>query len=129
MADTYFDRRIHPVLFNELAPGGVADSLVEFGRSGQFCLDLQLRRNPKSAESWATLYAGTTKVLDLKMRERTGLLSLAAHGTYASEVHGWYDRWKRPRPAAWWSSEWEGVEHYLESVIATGVRPGYGKEG
>src|SRR3954470_3539958 len=117
VTQSYFDRRVHPDLLRILEPGGFADSLVEFGRSGQYCLDLQLRRNPKSAESWATLYSGTTKVLDLKMRERSGLLSLSAHGTYASVAHGWRDAWRQPHPAEWWPGRWADVERYLEIVI------------
>ena len=111
-----------------LEPGGFADSLVEFGRSGQYCLDLQLRRNPKSSQSWATLYVGTTKVLDLKLRERSGRFWLDAHGTYTTERHGWDEAWKQPHPATWWPAQWPRVEAYLESVI-TAVRDGYGKEG
>src|SRR3954451_18688125 len=113
MADTYFDRRVHPDLLSALAPGGFADSLVEFGRSGQYCLDLQLRRNPSSKESWATLYAGTTKVLDLKLRETTGRMALDAPQTFASPEHGWEDAWRRARNPGAWAPAWSQVERYL----------------
>jgi hypothetical protein len=97
MTDTYFDRRVDAPLVTALKPGGFADSLVEFGRSGQYCLDLQFRRSPKSLESWATLYAGTTKVLDLRLRERSGLFSLDTHSSYGVKEHHWEDGWRVAR--------------------------------
>jgi hypothetical protein len=129
VADTYFDRRVAPDLLAALLPGGFADSLVEFGRSGQYCLDLQLRRNQKDRESWATLYAGTTKVLDLRLRETTGKVRLAAHPTYANARFGWQESWASPQTSRKLAAAWGSVDIYLEQVIPFAVRGGYGKEG
>ena len=63
-----YDRRVPNELLKVLEPGGFAHSLVEFGGSGMWALDLQLRGLGETKKQYrATLYVGTTKVLDLKL--------------------------------------------------------------
>jgi hypothetical protein len=70
-----YDRRVSNELLKALEPGGFAHSLVEFGGSGMWALDLQLRGLGETRKQYrSTLYVGTTKVLDLK------LLALMIHG-------------------------------------------------
>ena len=110
-----YDRRAPEGLLAALRPGGWAASLAEYGRSGQFALDLQLRGYPKkSAGHWATLYAGLTKVLDLHYLPSKGF-RLDVHKTW--KVHGWNEDWEKYRPQGFDHVEWRTVEDYLETVI------------
>ena len=60
-----YDRRVPEELLKALEPGGFAHSLVEFGGSGMWALDLQLRGLGEAKKQHrATLYVGTTKVVD-----------------------------------------------------------------
>ena len=76
--NTTFDRRVHPQLMDALDLHGFAHSLAQYGRSGQYGLDLALRANAKTSESTATLYVGTTKALDVKYLKNKGF-RLAVH--------------------------------------------------
>lgn len=115
----YFDRRVHPHLLSALESGGFAYLLTELARSGQYGMDLQLRRNPKQHESWATLYVGTTKILDLRMREKSGKFSLKAHRTWATSSNGWRETWQKGADKESLARSWSGVEKYLELAIPT----------
>ena len=54
-----YDRRVPDELLKALEPGGFAHSLVEFGDSGMWALDLQLRGLGKIRKQYrATLYVG-----------------------------------------------------------------------
>ena len=117
-----YDRRAPEELMAALSPGGWAHSLVEYGRAGQFALDLQLRGYAGKAGHWATLYVGLTKVVDLHYRPKKGF-RLDAHATYRQLTHGWHEQWEHSQPADGLAAQWGRVEDYLERVIPTiGVR-------
>jgi hypothetical protein len=103
------DRRVPEELLKALEPGGFAHSLVEFGGSGMWALDLQLRGLGEAKKQHrATLYVGTTKVVDLHLKGQ----SFALH----------HDRW--------FADRWAEVDNYLQVVIEKIVRAGtHVKEG
>lgn len=123
-----YDRRAPEALLDALRPDGWAHSLVEYGRSGQYALDLQLRGHGgarKNWDHWATLYVGLTKVVDLHY--------LAARGFRLSvdnawKKYGWDEQWETNRRDGFVADDWRSVEAYLEQVIpAVGQR--FLKEG
>src|SRR4051812_48139580 len=95
-----------------LRPGGRAASLAEYGRSGQYALDLQLRGYAGGTHHWATLYAGLTKVLDLHLHDGRGY-RLDAHPTW--KAHDWSPDWERYAQDGFSHDEWSAVEVYLET--------------
>jgi hypothetical protein len=99
-----------------LAAGGWAHSMVEYGRAGQFALDLQVRGRAQKTGHWATLYVGLTKVVDLHYRPSKGF-RLGAHASYRLPSLGWRSAWETTQPADRLASEWSAVEDYLERVI------------
>lgn len=109
-----YDGRAPEPLMGALRPGGWAESLVEYGRSGQYSLDLQLRGYPKR-EHLASLYVGLTKVLDLCYVESKGF-RLKAHPTY-KKAGTWNARWDNYVRWGLSRNDWREVEHYLERVI------------
>lgn len=87
-----YDRRVPEELLRALEPGGFAHSLVEFGGSGMWALDLQLRGLGEAKKQHrATLYVGTTKVVDLRLKGQS--FALSAHPTLACEANGWVAAW------------------------------------
>ncbi len=62
-----------------LLPDGFAHSLAEFGASGMWALDLRQHR--------ATLYVGTTKVVDLHLRG--GSFALSTSPRFTTQANGW----------------------------------------
>jgi hypothetical protein len=124
----YYDRRVDDVLIASLKPGGWAHSLVQFGSSGQFALDLQLRGYAtRSKKTWATLYVGLTKVVDLVHLPGKGL-QLDAHRNYRKPTYGWRSSWEKWQPADQLRGEWDAVDLYLERVIPT-IGKSFLKEG
>jgi hypothetical protein len=125
-----YDRQVPAGLRAALMPGGWAHSLVEYATSGSYAMDFQFRGYASKTPHWATLYVGTTKVLDLLYRcDASGeRFKLRAHATYTSGSFGWSARWEQWREATWWAAEWDKVEAYLEKVIP-GVRRGFLVEG
>jgi len=122
-----YDRRAPERLIDVLAPGGWARSLVEYGRSGQYALDLQLRGYAGKPTHRATLYVGLTKVVDLHYHRDKGFC-LDAHATYRQPKLGWRAQWEHHQSEDELTVEWPSVEDYLERVIPTlGSR--YLKEG
>jgi hypothetical protein len=122
-----YDRRVPEELLQALQPGGFAHSLVQYGRSGAYALDLQLRGYAGKNTHWASLYSGLTKVVDLHYLPSKGF-KLSAHKTHATEEHKWDPAWETYDTAASWSSRWGAVEDYLELVIVS-VGPQHLKEG
>lgn len=122
-----YDRCVPEELIEVLAPGGWAHSLVEYGRAGQFALDLQLRGYSGKQGHWATLYVGLTKVLDLHYRPSKGF-RLDVHPSHRLEKWGWSPAWRNQQPADRLAAEWSAVEDYLERVIPS-VGGRYLKEG
>jgi hypothetical protein len=111
-----YDRRASTELMKALGPEGFAHSMVEYGRSGAYWLDLQLRGYENDHDHWATLYVGLTKVLDLHCLPSKGF-RLSAHPTHANPKNRWQPEWQRRHPAEWWAQRWPLVEDYLERVI------------
>jgi hypothetical protein len=113
-----YDRTADEDLLKALERGGWASSLVAFARAPGYPLDLQLRGYAtKSNETWATLYVGLTKVLDLRFLPKRGF-RLRAHATHATRKNGWNSVWD----ARWHSADqlqdqWRDVELYLERAI------------
>jgi hypothetical protein len=100
-----FDRRAPEELMNALRPNRFAHSMVEYGRSGAYWLDLQLRGYENKPEKRATLYVGLTKVLDLILHPTKGF-RLDAHATHASGNNGWDGDWRTWHGKDWWAAQW-----------------------
>lgn len=113
-----YDRRAPEALLEALRPGGFAHSLVEYGRSGQYALDLQLRgygpASKRSPGHWATLYCGLTKVVDLHYLPSRGF-RLDVHPTWKAQ--GWEPLWSDYSKRGPTERVWKAVEGYLERVI------------
>jgi hypothetical protein len=124
-----YDRRAPEELLRALEPGGFAHSLVEFGGSGMWALDLQLRGLGETKKQHrATLNAGTTKVVDLHLKGQS--FALSAHPTFACEANGWVPAWAKWHHDRWFADQWAGVDNYLQVVIERIVQAGtYVKEG
>src|SRR5208282_1720165 len=124
-----YDRRVPEELLKALEPGGFAHSLVEFGGSGMWALDLQLRGLGEAKKQYrATLYVGTTKVVDLHLKGQ--LFALSASPTFACEANGWAAAWAQWHHDRWFADRWTEVDNYLQAVIEKIVRAGtYVKEG
>lgn len=126
--DTYFDRRVPEELMDALRPGGFAHSLVEYGRSGQYGLDVALRADLRTSESRATLYVGTTKALDLLYLKGKGF-KLGVHESWQKKGP-WEKAWEKRQPADKFVSRWSDVERFVEACIANVVKEGkHIKEG
>lgn len=122
-----YDRRAPQALMEALQPGGWAHSLVEYGRSGQYAMDLQLRGYAGKSEHWATLYVGLTKVLDLRYRTTKGF-KVAAHKSYCVPKYGWDAGWQKWTAADDLAAKITSIEDYLERVIPS-IGSRYLKEG
>ena len=124
-----YDCRVPEELLKALEPGGFAHSLVESGGSGMWALDLQLRGLGETRKKYrATLYVGTTKVLDLRLTGQ--LFALSAHPTFASQANGWDAAWAQRHDERWFADRWAEVDNYLQVVIEKIMRAGtYVKEG
>jgi hypothetical protein len=112
-----YDRTGSDQLMAVLGAKGWTHSLVKFAQFSPYALDLQLRGSTKSDETWATLYVGLGKVLDLRHSPRKGF-RLRAHKTLTTSENGWRSSWA----SKWWKDdslkdEWEAVELYLERAI------------
>ena len=124
-----YDRRVPDELLVALEPGGFGHSLVEFGGSGMWALDLQLRGLGEERKLYrAALYVGTTKVLDLHLKGHSFAVSAAA--TFANPGNGWDPAWEKQHEADWFAARWAGVDAYLQVVIEKIMRAGrYVNEG
>jgi hypothetical protein len=111
-----YDRRVPEELLKALEPGGFAHSLVEFGGSGMWALDLQLRGLGEAKKQHrATLYVGTTKVVDLHLKGQS--FRLSAHPTFACEANGWFAGWAQWHPDRWFANQWAEVDNYLSVIL------------
>ena len=124
-----YDRRVADELLAALEPGGFAHSLAEFGGSGMWALDLQLRGLGEETKLYrAALYAGTTKVLDLHLKGHS--FALSATATFANPGNGWDPAWQKRHDADWFAARWAEVDAYLQVVIEKIMQAGrYVKEG
>jgi hypothetical protein len=124
-----YDRRVADELLVALEPGGFAHSLVEFGGSGMWALDLQLRGLGEETKLHrAALYVGTTKVLDIHLKGHS--FALSATATFANPDNGWDPAWEKRHDADWFAARWVEVDAYLQVVIEKIMQAGrYVKEG
>ncbi len=124
-----YDRRVADELLVALEPGGFAHSLVEFGGSGMWALDLQLRGLGEETKLYrAALYVGTTKVLDIHLKGHS--FALSATATFANPDNGWDPAWEKRHDADWFAARWVEVDAYLQVVIEKIMQAGrYVKEG
>jgi hypothetical protein len=124
-----YDRRVPEEILRALEPGGFAHSLVEFGGSGMWALDLQLRGLGEAKKQHrATLYVGTTKVIDLRLKGQ--LFALSASPTYARVADGWAAAWEQWHNDRWFADQWVKVDNYLQVIIEEIVQAGtYVNEG
>jgi hypothetical protein len=111
-----YDRRVPENLLAVLGAGGWAHSLVEYGRAGQYALDLQLRGYADKQGHWATLYVGLTKVADLHYHPTKGF-RLNADKAYRKPRAGWRTSWGRFQTAERLAAQWSEVDAYLERSI------------
>lgn len=124
-SETYFDRRMPEALMSALRKDGFAHSLVEYARSGQYGLDLGLRAGPKSSESWASLYVGTTKALDLLHHPKRGFRLKVD-----KKPDLWRPSWQTWQPAGRLEERWPEVERFIEGCIRKAAENGrHLKEG
>lgn len=112
-----FDRVISKPLERALSVGGAFRTPLDYALSEGSGLDPQLRSSSDGA-STLTLYAGLTKVLDL--RERNGGFVLDVHPSHATAA-GFDPTWRTSRDADGLAAVVPDVMAYLERVTASGV--------
>jgi hypothetical protein len=75
--DYRYDRRVNPEFLELFDARGAFRTLTEYARKARYPVDLQFRRNPKTAAQHTSLYVGLTTVLDVHWKP--GVVRLAAH--------------------------------------------------
>ena len=111
-----FGRTISPLLESALTEGGPLRWLVERANGENRLLDLQLRSST-GATSWVSLYAGLTKVLDV--RELHGAFSFDVHATHRA-VGAFEADWTVARPIERLAEESDLIEAYVDRILAPG---------
>lgn len=112
MSDIYYDRTVSSEFLDLFVPGGSLSGLVEIARSGHVA-DLELRSYPHSSLNRATLYAGTTKFLDID--NRGDQYKLSAHPTHMAK--GPLIRWKQRLTLAEVNEQWDALSRYVAEQI------------
>jgi hypothetical protein len=118
-----FDRRIPAGLFSALADDGAFAWVTALAReplTRQRPLDLGLRKDPKTQAAHATLYVGTTKVLDIK-RTAGGRFALRSEqtGGLFGHIHPPFETaWTRPQALADLVSAMPCIRARVEAAIA-----------
>lgn len=109
--DILFDRRASDTLMDVLSAPGPLNGLIQRCLSNRTLLDVQLRREPKGARSWASLYVGLTTVLSVD--ELNSKFRLRAHKHYVATA-GFDDAWREWSDLAGLIHRWPAVEAYLD---------------
>ena len=117
-----YDRRIRYGLFEALTASGVAHGLVRRHLSDPTHVDLHLRAYRGKAANRATLYCGTTRVLNLIETNRHFRLEAAAKWR-AHDHHGL--PWMQSLTTSVLARVWPNVERYLDMVIPVVATHGY----
>ena len=117
-----YDRRVSEGLLTAISDDGSLGGIIDLVRADRGLRDLQLRR-VRGPESWATLYVGLAKVLDI--RERNGQFRLDAHQTYR-ELTQFDEGWRQAQPPEDLQNCWQEVLTYIETAISA-VPPAYTK--
>lgn len=115
----HYDRVVSEVLLNALRPRGPLHSAVAWSQADPRLRDVQLRKQPKGAASWASFYVGLTSVLDIY--EVGGQFRLKAHATHRAAA-GFDPSWDSWQALDALAERWAQVELYLEKV-STHVHP------
>ncbi len=108
-----FDRVVPDELLATLRRGGFASSLIARRNSRPELFDVQLRKQPKGAVAWASLYVGLTTILDLDLRG--GHYRVRAHPTHrrAGSFDTKWNQWMTPEAMV---QVWPAVEQYVDRV-------------
>lgn len=112
-----FDRLVSPALESVLGPRGPLRGLVVRSLSSNGLFDLQLRANPKSKTSWASVYVGLTAVLHVE--DSGGGFRLRVHKTHqrtAASDAPWEQVLTRDELSNWAPA----IEAYLDVICAPG---------
>jgi hypothetical protein len=88
-------------------------TLTEYARKARYPVDLQFRRNPKTAAQHASLYVGLTTVLDVHWKP--GAVRLAAHPTF--HPSGFQAAWMSWTAIGDAGARADAVDAYLDAVI------------
>jgi hypothetical protein len=120
--DYRYDRRVDSGFLELFGAGGAFGTLTEYARKARYPVDLQFRRNPKSAAQHASLYVGLSTVLDVHWKP--GAVKLAAHRTYRAS--GFQPAWQSWTAIGDAETQADALGAYLDAVIpeaAAGVPP------
>jgi len=107
-----FDREVSPALMQALKTEPFSE-LLDLRNTDTRVRDLQLRREPKGAVSWASLYVGLTTVLDLMVRNhRWRFRAARSHQERGAFDPTWLS-WRSFKDVA---ADWPAVRQYVERV-------------
>lgn len=111
--DYRYDRRVDSGFLELFDTRGAFRTLTEYARKARYPVDLQFRRNPKTAAQHASLYVGLTTVLDVHWKP--GAVKLAAHPTFHQS--GFQEAWMSWTAIGEAAARAGAVDDYLDAVI------------
>jgi hypothetical protein len=111
--DYRYDRRVAPDFLDLFEARGAFGTLTEYACKARYPVDLQFRRNPKTAAQHASLYVGLTTVLDVHWKP--GAVKLAAHLTF--HPSGFQAAWMSWTAIGEAATRAGAVDGYLDAVI------------
>ena len=111
--DYRYDRRVDPDFLDLFDARGAFRTLTEYACKARYPVDLQFRRNPKTAAQHASLYVGLTTVLDVHWKP--GAVKLAAHPTF--HPSGFQAAWMSWTAIGEAAARAGTVDGYLDAVI------------
>ena len=111
--DCRYDRRVDPGFLDLFDARGAFRTLTEYARKARYPVDLQFRRNPKTAAQHASLYVGLTTVLDVHWKP--GTVKLAAHPSF--HPSGFQAAWMSWTAIGEAAARADAVDGYLDAVI------------
>lgn len=111
--DYRYDRRVDPDFLDLFDARGAFRTLTEYACKARYPVDLQFRRNPKTAAQHASLYVGLTTVLDVHWKP--GAVKLAAHPTF--QPSGFQAAWMSWTAISVAAAQADAVDGYLDAVI------------
>jgi len=112
--DFGFDREVSSALMHALKTEPFSE-LIDLRNEDTRVRDLQLRREPKGAVSWASLYVGLTTVLDVMERNHRWRFRAAR----SHQERGAFDPiWLTWRSFEDVAADWPAVRRYVERVEA-----------
>jgi hypothetical protein len=111
--DYRYDRRVDPDFLDLFDARCAFRTLTEYACKARYPVDLQFRRNPKTAAQHASLYVGLTTVLDVHWKP--GAVKLAAHHTF--HPSGFQAAWMSWTAIGEAAARAGAVDGYLDAVI------------